>query len=151
MRIIGLNFTKILAEKSPDFKLAEINTNIEFEDIAKEDVGLPKEDSESLKITFKFSVNYSDKEKKDSKKGEVVFQGNILLLASKEESKELLKSWKKKELPDQFRISLFNFLLQKCSLRALQLEEEIGLPLHFPLPQLRPGQQPQDTGENKKK
>jgi len=52
-------------------------------------------------------------------------------------SKEVLKKWKDKEIPEDFRLVLFNIILKKSSLRALQLEEEMNLPTHFPLPSIK--------------
>ena len=143
MRLSGFNFTKVSAEKSKEFKLgSKINTNINFLDIEKEESGIVKEESEVLRVSFNFSVTYTDVEKqeKGANRGEVSLTGFIILMATKEESKLLLDSWKKKELPVAFKVPIFNFILKKCSVRALQLEEELGLPLHLPLPQLKAGE-----------
>ena len=61
-----------------------------------------------LRISFKYSLDYTDKkeiptsDKKEKAKpekryGGVIFEGDIILTADKEESKELMKIWKKKE------------------------------------------------------
>jgi len=146
MRIIGFNFTKVSAEKSKEFKLgSKINTHINFLDMEKEEGGIVKEESEALRVSFNFSVTYteSEKQEKESTNGEVSLTGFIILMVTKEESKVLLDSWKKKELPVAFKVPTFNFILKKCSVRALQLEEELGLPLHLPLPQLKAGKKEQ--------
>jgi len=146
MRIIGFNFTKVSAEKPKEFKLgSKINTNIGFLDIEKEESGIVKEESEVLRVSFNFSVTYTDAEKqeKDTNRGEVSLTGFIILMATKEESKILFDSWKKKELPATFKVPIFNLILKKCSVRALQLEEELGLPLHIMLPQLKAGEKVQ--------
>lgn len=140
MKIIGFNFAKVSAEKSKEFKLgSKISTNIKFLDIEKEESGIIKEESETLRISFNFLVKYADTEKqeKEADRSEVLLMGFIILMATREESKLLLDSWKKKELPVAFRVPIFNFILKKCSVRALQLEEELGLPLHISLPQLK--------------
>lgn len=138
MRIIGFNFTKVLAERAKTFKPGEINTNIEFDDITEEETELAKDGSKAVRATFRFSVTYSEKDKKNSKMGEVSLTGFVILLSKEQEAEDLMKSWKKKELPQAFRLSIFNFLLKKCSTRALQLEEELNLPLHLPMPSLQP-------------
>jgi hypothetical protein len=146
MKVIGFNFTKISANKNKEFKAGpSISTNIEFKDIEPVKFDILKEEN-VLKNTFKFSVIYSEKEegkeKHDQKEkiAEVNFEGIILLSVSKEESKNILKAWKKKETPQEMRFPLFNLILSKCSIKALNLEEEIGLPFHTPLPQIRPQQ-----------
>lgn len=140
MRIIGFNFTKVSAERFLGKAMgADRSTNIEFQNIEKEDNRIAKDDSEMLKVSFKFSVIYGEKDKKDSSSAEVVLSGFIILMANKEESKDLQEAWKKKELSASFRVPIFNFILKKCSIRALQLEDELNLPLHVPMPQLKIG------------
>ena len=93
MKVIGFNFTKISSERSQVPQKTTISTNIEFTNVDKEKIEFLK-DSEPLKVDFKCSWVYSDAEKKESKFGEVSFEGNIILAAEKEEAKEILKSWK---------------------------------------------------------
>ena len=150
MQLIGFNLNKIKAEKSPAFKRSSINTNIEFIEVEKDKLDLLK-DTEALKIAFIFSIAYTDAEAKEQKKeekeeqkhGEISFEGTVLFSANKDESKDLTKSWKKKQIPEQFRIPLINFILKRCSVKALSLEEDLNLPSHIPFPQIRKGQQEQ--------
>lgn len=155
MRIITLNFTKVSAEKSKGFKLGGgANTNISFLDIEREEGGIIKEDSDVLRVSFNFSVEHkgAEKNEKKDKSGEVSLTGFVILMTTKEESKLLLDSWKKKELPPTFQVPMFNYILLKCSVRALQIEEELGLPLHIPLPQLKAGpkEEKKDEKDDKK-
>ncbi len=142
MKVIGFNIEEIHAKKSFEFKRANIGTNILFLGIEKAKLDVIK-DSESLKVSFKFSIDYKDSEKKESsEKNEVLILGNLLLMVSKDESKEFLKSWKNKETPKDKTLGLYNFILRRCSLKALQLEDDLNLTPHIPFPQLR--QQPQN-------
>ena len=136
MQVIGFNLSKVLAERSSDFTRSAINTNIDFSNVEKEKVDLLK-DAEAVKISFKFSVIYEDREKKEKKNGEVSCEGVIVLSTSKEEAKDFHKSWKKKEVPKDTMIPLYNVILKKCSLKALQLEDDLNLPPHIPFPQVR--------------
>ena len=145
MNVLSFNFTKISAEKKPRFKHSAINTNIEFVNIEKDEIEMLK-DSEVIKVSFNFIVDYSEskekgeKDKKEEKKepsGKIVFEGTVLLSAEKKESKELLEAWKNKELADSTRTALFNLILRKCSIKALSLEEELNLPYHLPLPNIK--------------
>lgn len=134
MKIIGFNFTKIHGNRSLDFKPStSINTNIEVIDIEKAQIEVIK-DIESLKLTFKFSLMYKEDEKKDSKQAEISFEGAVLMAVDAQETKEILKSWKKKEVPQIVRPALFNYILQKCSVKALSIEEDLNLPF---FPQLK--------------
>ena len=137
MKVIGFSLEEFYAKKSFDFKHTAISTDILFKGIEKTKLGLLKDD-ETLKISFKFSVNYKESEKKEAnEKNEIVISGNIFLAVSKDESKEFLKSWKNKEIPKDKALGLYNFILRKCSLKALQLEEDLNLIPHIPFPQLR--------------
>ena len=139
MKIAGYSLTEIKARKDPSFKRSSINTNIEFINIEKEKLDFLK-DSEALKASFKFYVNYTGEEKKGEtdNQAEVSFEGFLMLSVSKDESKEFIKSWKKKEVPKNMVLPLYNFILKKCSIKALQMEEDMGLPSHLPLPQVQP-------------
>ncbi len=151
MQLIGFNLKKIQANRSPQFNRSAINTNIEFRDIDKEKVDLLK-DNDALRISFIFSITYQDAEKLEKNpekkeeienQAEVKFEGDMLFSTNKEESKDLLKSWKKKQIPENFRIPMINFILKKCSVKALSLEEDLALPSHIPFPQIRKSQQTQ--------
>lgn len=137
MKFIGFSFTKIIAEKNNSYKKgSSINTNIEFTNIVEQKLEILKE-GEGLEVSYKFSVNYSDpNEKKQSPFAQIECEGKIVLSTTKEESKEILKFWKKKELPNQFKVPLFNAILKRCTTKAITLEEDLGLPSHIPFPQI---------------
>jgi hypothetical protein len=149
MQIIGFNFTKISGQKKSQIKRPTINTNIEITEISKDEVSLLKE-SEMLKISFKFGVEYTetreDKEKtskKDKKSkeknqsGTIDFEGVVLLAFAKGEIKDIPAIIKEKKLSANIQVPLYNFLLKKCATKALDLEENLDLPHHIPIPQVR--------------
>ncbi|MEK6850274.1 MAG: hypothetical protein AABX85_01730 [Nanoarchaeota archaeon] len=139
MNVLSFNFTKISAERKLPFKHKSIRTNIEFINIEKDEIEMLK-DSEVIKISFNFVVDYSEsKEKEESKEptGKIIFEGVVILSADKEESKEILEAWKNKKLPETTKAALFNLILKKCSIKALSLEEELNLPYHLPLPNIK--------------
>lgn len=134
MRIIGFNLLKTSIERKEKFNdRPKITQNIDIKDIVREKI--PISDQEALKIKFTFTIDYS----KDIAKLE--FLGNIITLPDEEEIKEILKEWKNKKIPENIRVGLFNFIMSKCNVKAIQLEDEMGLPLHVPLPRLKPGNQ----------
>jgi len=124
MQIIGFNLTKILIEKKekPQGKL-EIKQNIDINDISTDKINISK--NQILKIKFTFNIDYNP----DFAKLE--FQGTILLIPEKEELKKITESWKDKKILNEFRIPLFNFIMTKCNVKALALEDELNLPLHL--------------------
>jgi len=142
MKVIGFNLTKILVEKPAELKANfSVNNHIEFIEIDKEQLDIVK-DAEPVKIKFRYTVSYDSSDAKDKKKetksdsGNLIFEGIILLALDKELAKEILKSWKKKEINSEFKLPLFNLILRKCTPKALDLEDQLGLPLHVPLPKI---------------
>ncbi len=137
MKIIGFNFEEIHAHKNNEFKRSNISTDVTFNDIDKSKLDVLK-DNETIKANFKFIVSYKDADNLSSDlKNEISINGLLLLMVTKDESKEFIKSWKTKELPKDKMIGLYNFILRKCSVKALQLEEELGLQPHIPFPQVK--------------
>jgi hypothetical protein len=137
MKVIGFNFEEISGKKTQDYKKYSINTDVTFNNVEKAKLDVLK-DEEALKLGFKFSVNYKDPESKENEqKNEISILGSILIMVDKELSKEFLKSWKNKEIPKDKMVGLYNFVLKKCSVRALQLEEDLNLQPHIPFPQAK--------------
>ena len=145
MQIIGFNLTKISIEKKEKIPVQlKINQGIDIKEVSKEVI--PFSSNEALKMLFNFTISYSE----DSAKLE--FEGNLILLPDKNEAKTFLKEWKNKKVPENARIPLFNFIMNKCNIKALQLEDELGIPYHIPMPRVNPNNpnNPNNNPENKK-
>ena len=142
MKVVGFNLEAINSNKSHEFKRSTISTNISFTGVDKSKLDVLK-DNESIKISFKFSVTYKDPDSSSEEKNEISIQGSLMLMVTKDESKEFLKAWKNKEVPKDKMLPLYNFILRKCSVRALQLEEELNLQSHIPFPQIKGNTQAQ--------
>ena len=137
MKIIGFSLTKISIERIEKIEgELKLDQNIDIKNIEKENIPISKD--EALKIKFNFSINYSKNVAK------VNFEGYLIILPEKDELKEILKLWKDKKIPNEIRIPLFNFIMNKCNIKALNLEDEMGLPLHIPMPRISPNNQPQN-------
>lgn len=143
MKIIGFSIKKISAERKSDVKgKLEIKSGLNIDDITKDEI--PISDKPAIKFDFTFSVDYTP----DVAKIEI--KGTIVALDEKDESKDILKNWKKKKFDHPVKLPLFNFIMDKCNLKSIQLEEEIGLPFHIPFPKLAPSpkQNPQNPENN---
>jgi hypothetical protein len=136
MQIIGFNLTKILIERKEKSKSElKISQNIDIDEISKDKINISKE--EVLKIKFTFNINY------DPNFAKLEFKGTVVLLPQKEELKTITKEWKDKKLAQEFRMPLFNFIMNKCNIKALGLEDEMALPIHLQnlLPRIAPKQE----------
>ncbi len=129
MRLLGFNFDKLNIEKfSSNFKDLKVNTNIDISNIEEHSVDFLKSKEIFLKISFKYNLNY------DPKIAIIEFSGYILIGLDEKQGKNLLKEWKSKKLSDDYKISFFNIIKRKTDIKALQLEEELNLPLHVKFP-----------------
>ncbi len=132
MKLIGFNFTKISIEKKRKIsKDLKIDTSINIDSIEEVKNELLKSKDIFLNIKFNYKINY----KPDISTIELV--GNLAIALDSKLGKEILKDWKDKKIKDETRITLFNVILRKSNVKALQLEEEMSLPLHFQLPSLK--------------
>ena len=132
MKILGFNFTKISAERFPgkteDIK---INTNIDISDIQEVKSEMFNDKEKLLGVKFINTINY------DPNFAKIELGGTILLTFEEKEAKKILNDWKDKKLAEELRLALFNLILKKSSIKSLQLEEEINIPLHIPMPSLK--------------
>lgn len=130
MKIIGFSLTKISIEKKENKKgNVSVKNSLDVENISEEEV--PISNKPALKIDFFYIIDYEPNVAK------VEIKGSVITIDEKEESKDILKEWKsKKTYTHESKLGLFNFILSKCNLKALLLEEELDLPLHIPFPKL---------------
>ena len=132
MRLVSFGFRKINIEQLKDsFKEIKINSKINISKIEVIDSEALKKEETLLKVTFIYNINYNPEIAK------IDFEGKILLIVNKEQAKEIEEKWKDKKMTEEFRIFLFNVILRKANIKALELEEEMNLPLHIPLPILK--------------
>lgn len=134
MRIVGFNFTKISIEKKKEIEPKDelkVNTDISIKEL---------KEIKSLNLKIKeeiIGVDYSFKVIYDPSIAIIDLEGKILFSSTSKEIKEILNEWKNKKMPENFKVLLFNFILKKSNLKALELEEDLNLPLHFPMPSLK--------------
>jgi len=134
MKLLGFNFTKIQVEKLKDkVEGLKIGTRIDVSEITEAKTGILKTKDEILAIKFKYGLDY------EPGMAKLDLEGNLVISLESKESREVLKQWKDKKMPESFRMTLFNLILRKSSLKALQLEEEMNLPIHMQLPTLKIG------------
>lgn len=133
MKLLGFNFTKISVEKLSEKPTeTKVSTNINVSEIKSVTVSMLKTKEDVLGVKFAYKVVY------DPKYAEVDLQGAIMLSVEPKVAKQVLKEWKTKKMPSDFQGALFNLILAKSSVKALQLEEEMNLPFHIPLPSVKP-------------
>lgn len=129
IKLAGVNFYKVTAEKNPEYKdKIEIKPSINIANIEEHKASK----ADICKVDFNFGVNYGGL-------GKIELSGAIFLAMDGKSLKETLKGWKDKKVDNEMNVLILNVIMQKASLKALQLEEEIGLPPHVSLPRLQLG------------
>lgn len=133
MKFIGFNLNKVMAEKlSSNYKGVKINTKIDINGIDLIESVYLKEEG-IVRVKFTYSIEYSQNAAK------IEIAGDILLGAEKKQAQEIVDGWKDKKISEELRILIFNLILKKANVRALELEEQLNLPLHIPMPSLKRG------------
>jgi hypothetical protein len=133
MKLMGFNFRKIFIErKSDSLENIKIDTKINIANVEKLENNLFKgTDKELFKIDFVYIIDYS------SEIAKIELSGNLLIAVEKDLSAKILEKWENKKLPEEIKITVFNIILKKSNIRALELEEQMNLPTHIPLPLLK--------------
>lgn len=132
MKLVGFNFTKIAIEKlGESYKNLKVGTKMDISDIDSVDSPFFKGEEDLIKIKFLYTIEYNPNIAK------IELGGNILLGIEKTLSKGIVEGWKDKKISEDLRILIFNLILKKANVKALELEEQTGLPLHIPMPSLK--------------
>lgn len=132
MKIVGFNFNKVSIEKkSSDFNKLNIKTNIDLTGVKMIESEVIKTKEEIVEVSFSYSIDYSPDIAK------INLSGNLLVMVDSKTSKDFLKQWKNNQFPEEHKLFLFNVILRKSNLKSLQLEDEMDLPLHIPLPSVK--------------
>lgn len=133
MAIIGFNLSKVLAERKDIFPAKlEVSSKIDIIDIKKEKLEISK-GKDVLKVDYSFLVLYNP-----NNLAKIEIMGHVLVMEDSKKVEEALKDWKKKKIDPLLRQQVYNTILRKCNLKALSLEEEMNIPTHFQMPQIRP-------------
>ncbi len=125
MKIIGAKFIEIEAKRDPKFSgKLELKTNIQIKSIEK-----LEKSKDTLKIKYIFEIDYGEL-------GKIKIIGDLFILSDSKTIKTILKNKEKKEYNTPEYITITNFIIQKASIKAFELEDELNLPIHIKLPSL---------------
>lgn len=132
MTVVGLNFTKILAEKSKPVKgKINIKNNVSLKNISESKLNI-----DVKKKTLKFDFVYSSKY--EPSVGSIEIEGEIIFLTDEKQAKEILSKWKKeKKAPKEIMTGMMNHILAKCNVQAIVLSRDINLPAPIPMPKMK--------------
>lgn len=132
LTLMNSRLTKVSGNRNVDFSgKITMNQNIKISNIEKFKPVSSK--TESIKATYSFEIDYGDL-------GKVDIEGILFMGADSKTMKKVLDEYKEKKFDSAEQITIMNMIIQKASIRAFEIEEELGLPIHIRLPQLSPKQ-----------
>jgi hypothetical protein len=132
MKLMGFKFTKFNVEKKgSSIENLNIGTNIDIKELKEIKSELFKSKEKLLEIKFNYKIEYNPEY------ALIELKGNILISLEEKDLKNILKEWSNKKMPTDFKLYLFNLIIRKSSIKALQFEEDLSLPYHMPFPSLK--------------
>lgn len=131
IKLVGFRYSKLNVERNEESNgELKITPNINIESIEKFN---SESKQDILQVNFQFGIDYSSL-------GKIELKGKMFLASNSKIIKEALDGWKNKKLDNQINLIILNTIMQKASLKALELEEEMNLPPHIQLPKLQLGE-----------
>ena len=132
MAIIGFSLTKILLErKEAPIKKVEVKSKLHIPSMEKQDMKLI-EGKDTLRFNFEYDIEYAPK------LANISFKGFVLFASDPKQSEEILREWNKNQRIDKdVQLQLYNYIFNKCNIKALQLEDDFNLPPHLQLPTIK--------------
>jgi hypothetical protein len=125
IKLIDSKFIEIEAKRDPNFSgKLELKTNIKIISVEK-----TEKSKEMLKINYIFEADYKDL-------GKIKLNGLLFLNTDTKTVKKIIKNKEENDYSSEEFIIITNTIIQKASIKAFELEEELNLPIHIKLPSL---------------
>ena len=141
MPIVGFHLEKTLAERTKKLqKGMKATHNITITSVQNEDIEMGKATKKpGLKFTFEYNVDYQPKI------GQILIEGSVLYLDDEKTVKNIIDGWKKnKNINQEITAQILNTAIVRCTIKALNMAQEVNLPPHMPIPTLTPKGREQD-------
>jgi len=141
--IIGFNFNKLNIErKKPLVQGMKVAYDLDISNVNDEEFPLANKDQGVLTMEFDYSVKYNPDI------AEVLMSGTVNYMLPKEEAKKVMAVWSKtKKLPKNVSVPVINRILDRCNIKALELEQDLSLPTHLPMPSVNVSQIKQEKSK----
>ncbi len=129
--IVGFNFDKISIErKQKSIKNMSVKYNLDFSDVKEEKLAIKT--AKGVSFFFDFTVKYNPGVV------DLIIKGHITFMQDEKKIKEILDSWNQyQKIPKDVSVQLFNFVLTKCNIQALELTQSFNLPPHIQMPTVK--------------
>lgn len=132
MAILSFGFTKIHVEKkTSSTKQIKIQSGMNITDVKASEM-IKDAKQKAFAVKFTFEIKYEP--------GVAVIEldGELIFLANQALAKEVEAGWaKRKSLPKDLALTVFNRILHNCNVEALILSKEMNLPAPIQLPKVQ--------------
>jgi hypothetical protein len=141
--IVGFNFNKINVERKKKLvKGMKVKYNMDISKVSEQDFPSPNPNQGVMNFDFDFTVNYGDNI------ADLGIHGTVSYMLPKEEMKKVMELWDKtKKLPKEISVPVINLILDRSNIKALELEQDLSLPTHLPMPSVNVGQNKDEGAE----
>jgi len=132
MAIISINYSKIHAEKSKKQSTGQISikNNVGITNITL-GTSHTSEKQKAIIIEFTFSITYEPI-------GLISIDGAIIDIEEDAKAKEIVDMWTQhKRVEKDLTTKVITIVLEKCTIKAIIISQDIGLPSPVPLPKVR--------------
>ena len=128
MTMIGLNFTKITAERtSPSDKNIKITSNTGIVDL--EELNMPDQKKSVIRFKFKYGCVY------EPNIGSIDIEGELIEIFDKDFGTKAIEMWKKsKALHKDITQRVLGMIINKVSIEAIVISKELNLPSPVRMP-----------------
>ena len=128
MRIIGIKFKKISAEKfKEEQKNIELKSNFTLKEVEKDNKISKLSVNPVYNFNFVYLIDYDNI-------ASLVFEGSVYIEVEEDKVKEIEKN--KNNVDNDLKKMILDFVLSKTYIESLHLEERLGLPFHIRPPQV---------------
>jgi len=135
MPVVGFNLEKAAVEKKkPLQKGMQARHNITIVSVKPEDIVIGENSKKpGLRFSFEYEVDYQPEI------GRIDIAGHILYLDDEKTIKNIMKQWdKEKKMTPELTSKILNTAIIKCTIKALNLSQDVNLPPHLPIPTISP-------------
>lgn len=143
MTLVGLNFTKICAERMGGSENVRVESNVAITNVIEAKMPDPKK--AILKFQFLFTAKF------EPNVGLIELKGELIEMYDKDLGAKILEGWaKSKSLHKDVAPRVLNAILAKSNIEAIIMSKELGLPSPVQMPKVEIKQKSASTKVDEK-
>jgi hypothetical protein len=132
MAIVSINYNKVHAEKNKKQSPGQISirNNVSITNISLGNMRA-SDKQKAIVVDFSFSITYDPI-------GLISIDGSIVDIEEEAKAKDFIDVWEKhKRVEKDLTTKVITVVLEKCTIKAMILSQDIGLPSPVPLPRIK--------------